>query len=344
MRRYTCFLVVVALSAQPASAADLRHRLGTSETLADVAKHYYGAAWKSVYIQARNDIADPRQLAVGAKIYVPGSWTYKVRRGDSPTTIAKKYLGGADRYTALMQANGIKNAANLDVGQDLIMPFHLRHVVESGDTLASISRRYYRTTRYATMIKEYNGSTQLTAGERLTVPIFDRATIGVQSRRYTAAAAPNRTATNPGSAPTPRVSPTAIEERPSIATHEVGAAPSSPSLVDSAENAETPAAVSVELRNAVIGYRQGEFVSACGALETLLEDGQVAAPDRTTLVSHLGFCAIAFGDIAAARDYFRTWIELDPKATLNPITTSPKILNVFSSVAEEAKNPQGASP
>ncbi|MEK7706256.1 MAG: LysM domain-containing protein [Myxococcota bacterium] len=333
-------LLLLVGGPQTATAGDLRHRVGAGETLADIAKHYYGAAWKAVYIQARNDISDARQVAPGTRLYVPGCWVYTVRRGDSAAVIAKRYLGDANRYVAVMQANGIKDASGLEVGSELLMPFHLRHIVESGDTLATISRRYYRSTRLANMIRDYNGAPQLTPGERLTVPIFDRATIDVQSRRYTPPASPaapvaaSPLANRPAPTAPSKPQPSAPEE-----PEDTSAAPSAP-----VANDDTAASVSAELRDAIGAYRRGEFVVGCGALETLLEEGKVGTAERALLVSHLGFCAVAFGDTRAARDYFRSWVEIDPRATLNPITTSPKILNVFAEVAEAAKSSTGASP
>ena len=41
-------------------------------------------------------------------------------------------------------------------------------------------------------------------------------------------------------------------------------------------------------------------------------------------------------NVDAARDYFRKWLEIEPAASLDPVTTSPKILAVFKEVAEEA--------
>ena len=87
-------------------------------------------------------------------------------------------------------------------------------------------------------------------------------------------------------------------------------------------------------------FRAGELEEACESLEELLPVRAFTDSDRSQIVSHLGFCAVAAGERQAASDYFTKWIELDPRAQLDPITTSPKILEVFYEVREKrAGNP-----
>ena len=178
-------LVCASIAALPAAAADLYHRVGDNETLETIAKNYYGASWKSVYIQAANNLTG-KDLTSGKKLLIPASWTYTARRGDSMTGIAKKRLGAEGRYAALMKFNNIKDPAELEVGRELLMPFHLLLVIKEGDTLEKLSRTYYRTPKYAPLIKEYNGADSLKTGAKLIVPIFDSASMDVRKRRYTA--------------------------------------------------------------------------------------------------------------------------------------------------------------
>ena len=53
---------------------------------------------------------------------VPAKRTHRVRRGDTLTGIAEKYYGDADKYKRIQQANKIKNAASIRVGQLLVIP------------------------------------------------------------------------------------------------------------------------------------------------------------------------------------------------------------------------------
>ena len=287
------------------AAAELRHLVGEDESLDSIAKNYYGSSWKSVYLQVRNNL-DPNATLTGERVYIPASWTYKVRRGDSVAAIAKRYMGDANRHVAIMEFNNIKSPSDLAVGQDLLMPFHLFHQVKPGETLAQISRRFYRTPRRASTLKSYNNLGVLKAGERLAIPIFDSATVDVRSRRY-----------NPASSdPIPDV-PTPV------------------ATLFSQDEARA------RLNAAMTEYYAGAFGQACDNLEALLGTNVLTGTDSIELIKYLGFCAVASDDAAAARDYFRKWIELQPNASLDPVRTSPKILAVFQEVMSEAPKPGG---
>ncbi len=293
-------LLTLALlaAARPAGAAEHRHRVGTGETLEAVAKNYYGASWKAVYIVARNDL-DPGADVTGKRVTVPASWTYRVRRGDSLAAIAKRFLGDSDRHRAIMLFNNINDAGDLTVGQGLLMPFHLFHSVKPGETLSAISRRYYRTTRRASVIKEYNDVDTLKPGQRLAIPIFDTATVDVKSRRYNPAA-----------------------KRPAGKT----VAPQLASMTrDEAQS---------RLAGAINGFHGGRFDDACPDLDTILEANVLDDDAESRLFKYLGFCAVAFGDDEAARDYFGQWLDRDPRAQLDQVRTSPKILKVFFEASE----------
>ncbi|MFC1610953.1 LysM peptidoglycan-binding domain-containing protein [Myxococcota bacterium] len=290
---------VLAFSAT-SLAAELRHRVGTDETLEAVAKNYYGASWKAVYILSRDEI-DPKEDITGKRVTIPASWSYRVRRGDSLAAIAKKYLGESDRHKAIMEFNNITKASDLAVGHALLMPFHLFHNVRPGETLSQISRRYYRTTRRAGMLKDYNQVDMLKIGDRLIIPIFDSATIDAKSRRYN----PARQAKVKNKKPPPTKSPSSREE------------------------------ARERLKAAASGFHTGTFDQACNELEELLEANALDGVDEIQLIKYLGFCAVAFDDHRAARDYFTQWIQREPRASLDPVRTSPKILAIFLEVARE---------
>lgn len=444
--------LLVTAAATSAAAAEVTHTLAPGETLSGLATQLYGASWKAVYLTARNGLASERDVPAGVRLTVPACVLYKVRRGETLAEIAKRWLGDRDRFKVLAQENGIKDAAGLEVGAELLIPFVLRHTAEPGDSWSRIAQRYYRNTHRATLVKEYNPTvTALSPGDKVFVPIFDRATVDAASRRPAAAkaappaaakpAAPAKTpapataktepgkttatgarapaaatpahaSTTPaaqkpapatptppaapgaaapgaattlatasavapsGPAATPTAGPTPGAAAPapgaaSAATQPAGAtpagAPTAPSVTvtsppvlatlssgappESAPRPPTPphsAAVDVVrglsptalhtlVLRAVDEYKRGEFEVACGKLEAALGAEVLPLPDRVTTVSHLGFCAVAAGDRGAAVDYFQKWLELDPRAELDPVTTSPKILVVFQEVAESVR-------
>ncbi len=307
-----CLAFSVAAFPGAAWAGDHTHTVAAGETLESIAKQYYGSSWKSVYIAAKNGLEDGKPVPSGKRLAIPSCFVYRVRKGDSVGNIAKRYLGDDDRYKAVMQENGLKDAAELQVGQELVMPFVVRHTVQNGENLSALARQYYRTTRKAGLIKDYNKVDEVKAGDRVTVPIFDRAALDVKDRARS------------GATPAP-ASPEAAAPAPAADAEEPPRASETKSITDRR----------ADLRRAVDGWRAGEFESACKSLEQLLDVRGFEAQERSLIVSHLGFCAVAAGQRGAATDYFTKWLELDPKAQLDPITTSPKILEVFYDVREK---------
>jgi hypothetical protein len=459
--------------ATSAAAAEATHTLAAGETLPGLATQLYGSSWKAVYLTARNGLASERDVPPGTKLLIPACGLYKVHRGETLAEIAKRWLGDKDRFKVLAQENGIKDATDLEVGAELLLPFVLRHVVEPGDSWTKIAQRYYRNTHRAALVKDYNAAvTALNPGEKVLVPIFDRATVDASSRRpappkapppataktappakappaqptkaessKTAATTPARPAPAPAAAPATKTTagaaahagtPTGAAPRPATtatggtattpsataapasppppngtatpastapSTSATPAPPAAPPPSSAAGSTVTPApaptpaapaapaaapvpgatvaplaagspaavaslspgpttdpaprqphsaavdvvrglsptALHTLVLRAVDEYRRGEFEVACGKLEAALGAEVLPLADRAITVSHLGFCAIAAGDRGAAVDYFKKWLELDAKAELDPVATSPKILAVFREVAESVR-------
>ncbi|MEM6333472.1 MAG: LysM peptidoglycan-binding domain-containing protein, partial [Planctomycetota bacterium] len=89
--------------------------------------------------------------------------TYAVRRGDTLSSIAVRLFGDESRWVDIAQANPTIDPIRLRVGQELKLPAptvqrasddraaeaveapraELRHTIQSGENLSSISQRYY---------------------------------------------------------------------------------------------------------------------------------------------------------------------------------------------------------
>jgi LysM repeat protein len=335
----------VALSAlaAPARAGEHVHALATGESLASLASQYYGASWKAVYLVARNGLPGDRDVTVGTRLVIPACFTYRVRRGDSGADIARRYLGDRERYKVLMQENGIKDPSELAVGAELLMPFHLRHVVEPGDSWSRLAQRYYRNARRASILEDYNPAVKaLSPGDRVTVPVFDRAALDVASRRPSSAklgAAGLASASSAAAAAADKAAASASGAIAAAAAAAVAAVTGGgkAEAAPDASPSHTAGSTRAEIAKAVEDYRRGEFDTACPKLDSLLALGGLAQSDRATVVSYLGYCAVAYGNHTAAADYFKKWLEIDARAQLDPITTSPKILAVFQEVVESVR-------
>lgn len=345
MTRIGWFIIAVLL-AVPAHAAHRRHTARPGETATGLARHYYGAIWKAVYLRAHNKLTDD-VLTPGKVLELPKSYLYKARAGDSYASIAKRRLFSVKRYPALLQFNGLRENSPLSVGKELLMPFHLFHFAEDGDSLSKIAQQYYRTRKLARMLREYNDleSNALEVGQKVVVPIFDKNSVDLDEKPApeppTEPASGTATAA-PDSAEAPS-SPTPVGETASgkSAPDALAGPPREPA--DPAPGAE-PALELPTVAATIRAYRNGYFKGACRRFESFLERGTgqrddeaLTSDDRNRVIQYLGFCAVAEGDARAASDYFRSWLLTNPEATLDRRLTSPKILTIFDSVAQEVR-------
>lgn len=325
----------------PARGKEIQHVLRDGESLAALADHFYGSRWKAVYILGRNQLASSKEAKAGMRLLIPACWIYRVRRGDSPTKIAKKYLGDAERFTVMMSMNGLDKDQEIKVGQELLMPFHITHPVQRGDSLSGIAKRFFGTTRKANLLRDYNGdSSDLHPDDKLIVPIFDRAALDLNKK--SPPPAPNTKAPEP-----PR--PAARAPDPELKA-ETGKEPEEPTAAEETETDEapapSPAAVSrkAELAEAVAAYSAGEFAAATEQLEAVLEtaaDNGLPPGELAVTLRYLGFCAVASADPEMAREYFHQWLVIEPDAKLDLVAISPKIIAIFEeAVAEKRDEPR----
>lgn len=103
------------------------HVVASGDTFSSIAKKYLGSekAWKA--IAKANPTVDPSLLKVGTKLRIPSSATASA--ASAGTT------AGSTKVNAGSSAGGQSSTGDT-------------HVVGSGDTLASIARKYYGNTKY----------------------------------------------------------------------------------------------------------------------------------------------------------------------------------------------------
>ena len=140
--------------------AATQHVVRAGETLAGIAARH-GVSVGSL-VEA-NGIRDPNFIVVGQQLTIPGRGssnggaTYRVREGDTLATIARKH---GSSISAIAAANDITNPNRIVIGQRLVIPAGgaqqrwggggggsvnpnaSAHIVKSGESLASIARRY----------------------------------------------------------------------------------------------------------------------------------------------------------------------------------------------------------
>jgi LysM repeat protein len=183
-------LFLIVLMAAPAYA-DGTHVVRPGENLRRIAMRY--GTTVTALMQA-NGLRNPHVIYVGQRLRIPtgatssaptASGVYVVRRGDTLFSIARRF--GVSQ-TALMQANGIRDARFIWVGQRLriprsgavvgaaqsqraaFTPGQRVHVVAQGETLFSIAMRYGVTVDSIVRANGLQTASHIITGQRLVIP------------------------------------------------------------------------------------------------------------------------------------------------------------------------------
>jgi LysM repeat protein len=117
----------------------------------------------------------------------PGQIVHVVRRGETMYSIARTY---GSSVQAIAYANGIRNPNYIWVGQRLIIPSGggyysppscgWYHIVQRGETLSSIARRYGTTAWAIAIANGLRNANYIWAGQRLYIPCRGGAAPGGQ--------------------------------------------------------------------------------------------------------------------------------------------------------------------
>ncbi len=152
-------VVLLALLSFPAPSSipkDRIHTIANGETLSLLAKRYYGATWKYSYLLAANQMQVDEPIKVGQRLKLPDVRWHRVRRGESLSLLAKQYYGRGELYPVIRWANRLTPKSSIKIGQQLRMPFLLKHKVRQGDRLKDIALRYYRDEKMVGEIVKWN--------------------------------------------------------------------------------------------------------------------------------------------------------------------------------------------
>ena len=77
---------------------------------------------------------------------------YTVRSGDTLASIAQRFYGASTLWTLIQAANPGIDPNNLQIGQQLKIPFGQQYTVQSGNTLNNIAQRFYNNSSWWPLI------------------------------------------------------------------------------------------------------------------------------------------------------------------------------------------------
>lgn len=155
------------------------HVVSPGESLDSISRRYRTTVTD---LKALNSIGEDGELVEGASILAPNIDeaqldVYEVNAGDSLYSISRRF---ATTEEALISLNGLTPGQSLEVGLVLLTPrideeIYAVYVVEPGDSLYNVARRYNTTVAQVRALNGVAGGDDLEVGRSLLVPKVDEA-------------------------------------------------------------------------------------------------------------------------------------------------------------------------
>jgi hypothetical protein len=299
----------VALLGVSAVARAFPHVVKKGETLAQIAERTYGRVEMEQLLVAANglDSGGGIPIVAGMRLEVPALGHRRVTDGETWATLALELLGDERRGEVLAMANGSMPWLAPTDGQEIIVPYNLRVVAGSNDSLLTIAYRYLGDRDQAWMLDGYNHrrSEPVHRGDVVLVPLRDLAL-------------------------TPEGKGEAAGAGALVRTEGGGRA------------REAQRRVEAELPQLAADVRGGRWVDAVARGNRMLGYGDLSRPEIAAIQRALTEAYVALDAIGLAETACGGWRTADPTASLDPIELSPKLLRAC--VAAAAQPTPSAAP
>jgi len=292
---------LLAAAAVPPAAMAHVHVARAGETLDQLATRYYGKTDRSMVLRAANGFVHPDDGRVleGERIEVPESTLHEVAPGETWESLAERYLGSPRRGRFLAELNDRNLDSMPPAGTLVDIPYQLLYILAPGESLRSVTRLFLGAERDGEWLRAYNLSRKkkFGRGDALLVPL-SRLAIRPEERARIEDLSPRRDR-----------APVDLEGQKEAAARVAG------------------------LREM---YKAGKYVDVVAEGHALLGGGLLTVPQQVGVLTQVAFACVALGERERALDSLVRALELQPAMELSPITTSPKIIEVFRAARERA--------
>jgi hypothetical protein len=226
----------------------------------------------------------------GLRLEVPAVTYRRTAQGDTWPALAAVLLGAPHRAAVLAFANDSKPWLLPTDNAEIVVPYNLRYVAEGGETIVDVAERFLRNKKRAWMLAEYNGikNVVLEAGQLLLVPLADL--------RLTDAGR--------------------LAARQSLDGWDDGAGERRAQQLRAAE----------ELPSLLGDVRAGRYAEAVARGVALLAAMELTTPQRASVQRQLLEAYAALGAPGRAAEACREWRAAAPRARLDAVELSPKLL------------------
>ncbi|MCP4674288.1 MAG: hypothetical protein GY854_01975 [Deltaproteobacteria bacterium] len=298
-RRPVSFAALLLFLA-PTTALSLTHIAREGETLTQLAVRYYGSEKKTMILRAANGFVHPDDgtLTQGEQVEVPEPIFHRIEDGDTWNDLADRFLASKKRGRFLSKINDSEKNKMPPLGTIIKIPYHLRHILATEESLKSVTRLYYRKTRTTRWLRQYNltRKKRFARGDVLIIPLVDLELTEEEKAR--------------------------LEKKET--TRYTG---------EDISGQKKAVKEIVEVKKA---YENGLYVEMVAMAGRLVGRGKLTVPQQIGVHNYLGYAYVALGEKKLAIQAFITALKLQPTMELSSITTSPKILDVFNEARKAA--------
>jgi hypothetical protein len=278
-------------------AAAFTHTVQKNETLAQIAERSYGRIQYEKILVAANalDAQGGSPIVAGQRLEIPALDHYRIAAGDTWAALAKQLLGDSERDVVLAQANDTMPWIPPAEGAEIIVPYNLRYIATQADTIVTITQKFTGEKDKAWIFDHYNHlkGQPVRRGDVILVPLTNLPLTEAGKTEAALADASTR-------------------------SQAAGAARDAQRKVES----EMPVLLG--------DVRGGRYVDAITRGGKLLALGDLTRPQVALVQRQLteAYAALEAPGLAAAA--CAAWRENDPKARLDPVMMSPKIIAACS--------------
>lgn len=290
------FLALSAFALLCAAGTDARaftHVVEPGETLAAIAERFYGRIQYEKLLVAANslDAQGGTPIMPGMLLEVPALRHYRVKSGETWAALAQRFLGAKSRADVLAAANGTSPWLPPADGAEIVIPYNLKIVTNGTDTIVTIAYKYLGNTTKAWVLDHYNGlkGRHLGRGDMVLVPLTDLPLTPAGKKAAENAA---------GSACSEAAGGKRLSQR----------------------------RVQNELPALIADVQNGRYVEAVTRGNRFLSSGPLTEPQTATVERQLLEAYVALGATGLATAACDAWRKHDPKAQLDPVQLSPKII------------------
>ncbi len=312
IRRASLALAALALAGVVAAdASAFTHVVQKGDTLASIAERYYGRIQHEKILVAANalDAHGGVPIVPGMLLEVPAVAHRRIKKGDTWPALATELLGAPHRADVLSIANGTSPWLPPAEGVEIVVPYNLPVITGGADTIITIAFKFMGDKNKAWVLDHYNGfkGRQLRRGDLVLVPLTDLPLTDAGRKAAQLAAA---------------------------ALHSQAAG----------EARAAQRRVQAELPALIADVKHGRYVDAVTRGTRFLSSGALAKPQLATVNRQLLEAYAALDAPGLATQACSQWRANDPKARLDPVTMSPKLIAACERSTGAAQSPPPKPP